>query len=605
MKKLIRGVCTFAVALAVIAAPLTAASAASAEEVTDPTSVQQVEETAPPADTTEAPAEVVDAPVVPAPEVVPTAPVEQPTEEPKAEVKTTDAQPQAPPVQARTTVLPSVKVTRDLLTWDYNREVVINLGSVTLTKPAGGHNNIKVSGSPSKITIHSNGGDQDRTGQTVLNVDYSSDIQWVKIEGEGVTNGTVVTPPVETVKYVTVLWEGTDIQWPKDGQKLVDFVKHDDKALNKGWIDSHKFKPCTTYQGDLYVEDATTKALLDGGKLLGPGNPTESWPGGTYQSSYSVVFKTDCAPAIVEIPYPTLVGTDICGPQNDTVVVDPEWIKQYGHLVKGPWIDPKYKNQAGKWVVDGSAQIKDEFRKTHIWAGTAGTTASDFRRWQMYPGTAPFVHEDVATACPPTEVPEPVFKGTTCEEPGTFSIPSVDGVGYFYLADGNDGIWTEIASGPYPVTEVLIGQTVQFEARWVKTGAVLGEWEHTFTAPTEEDCNPVVPPVETCADFETQEDAQAAFDSDPVKYAGLDGDKDGIACETIVPPVTPPTETPTPETTPPVAPATGDLAQTGVNPVQIVGWSVLGFLILAAGTLLIAAGRRKAQAIPVKAEEDE
>lgn len=102
MKKLLLGVCTFAVAVAVLAAPLTAASAATADEVTDPTSVQQVEETAPPADTTQAPAEVAEIPEVPAPEVVPTTPAEQPAQEPAPEVQTTDAQPQAPPVAAKT-----------------------------------------------------------------------------------------------------------------------------------------------------------------------------------------------------------------------------------------------------------------------------------------------------------------------------------------------------------------------------------------------------------------------------------------------------------------------------------------------------------------------
>lgn len=181
----------------------------------------------------------------------------------------------------------------------------------------------------------------------------------------------------------------------------------------------------------------------------------------------------------------------------------------------------------------------------------------------------------VETDCVAPVAAPPVFKDITCEEPGTWSIPSVDGVGYFFLADGNEE-WIHIGSGQYPVTDAMIGQTIKFEARWVKTGEVLGSWTHTFKAPTKEECNPVVvPPTE----------------EPPV----------------VTPPVT---ETPKPSTTPsatptPVAPATGDLAQTGVNPVNIIGWSVLGFLVLAAGAALIAAGRRKAQAIPVKAEEQE
>lgn len=36
-----------------------------------------------------------------------------------------------------------------------------------------------------------------------------------------------------------------------------------------------------------------------------------------------------------------------------------------------------------------------------------------------------------------------------------------------------------------------------------------------------------------CADFVTQQDAQAAFSSDPVKYANLDRNGDGIACNDL------------------------------------------------------------------------
>ena len=34
-----------------------------------------------------------------------------------------------------------------------------------------------------------------------------------------------------------------------------------------------------------------------------------------------------------------------------------------------------------------------------------------------------------------------------------------------------------------------------------------------------------------CADFGTQEEAQAEYDSDPSDPSGLDADSDGIACE--------------------------------------------------------------------------
>jgi hypothetical protein len=49
-------------------------------------------------------------------------------------------------------------------------------------------------------------------------------------------------------------------------------------------------------------------------------------------------------------------------------------------------------------------------------------------------------------------------------------------------------------------------------------------------------------PTVTCADFETAEDAQAAFDEDPEGLANLDADGNGIACEEL--------QEPEPEATP-------------------------------------------------------
>ncbi|MCC2627185.1 MAG: excalibur calcium-binding protein [Thermomicrobiales bacterium] len=43
-------------------------------------------------------------------------------------------------------------------------------------------------------------------------------------------------------------------------------------------------------------------------------------------------------------------------------------------------------------------------------------------------------------------------------------------------------------------------------------------------------------PAVTCADFETAEDAQAAFDEDPEGLANLDADDNGIACEELLEP---------------------------------------------------------------------
>jgi hypothetical protein len=42
------------------------------------------------------------------------------------------------------------------------------------------------------------------------------------------------------------------------------------------------------------------------------------------------------------------------------------------------------------------------------------------------------------------------------------------------------------------------------------------------------------PAAVVCADFATQEDAQAAFDADPAALAGLDADGDGVVCEELI-----------------------------------------------------------------------
>ena len=71
----------------------------------------------------------------------------------------------------------------------------------------------------------------------------------------------------------------------------------------------------------------------------------------------------------------------------------------------------------------------------------------------------------------------------------------------------------------------------------------------------------------------------------------------------VVPPVTPPTDTP--KATPPAAPETGNLATTGADNGAIIGFSLLGFGLIAGATGLIVHARRKAQAIPVKSEPQE
>lgn len=107
-------------------------------------------------------------------------------------------------------------------------------------------------------------------------------------------------PPVQKSKYITAVWyaEGTN-QWPEEGQTLTASQKQKDPYLDVDFVKAAAAElGCGfTIQGDLYNDDKVTKSLLDGGKLYGPSNPTESWPGGSYKSEYSTVFYTgDCAP---------------------------------------------------------------------------------------------------------------------------------------------------------------------------------------------------------------------------------------------------------------------------------------------------------------------
>lgn len=98
--------------------------------------------------------------------------------------------------------------------------------------------------------------------------------------------------------YVTAVWWalGTN-QWPDGGQTLAAHVTHESKGLDVDFVKAEAAKLGCGYtiQGDLYANDKTTKKLLAGGKLYGPSNPTESWPGGEYRAEYSTVFYTgDC-----------------------------------------------------------------------------------------------------------------------------------------------------------------------------------------------------------------------------------------------------------------------------------------------------------------------
>lgn len=527
------------------------------------------------------------------------------------------------------------------------------------------------------------------------------------------TDAQPQAPPVAAKKpretYVTALWEGTDVQWPKGGQTLFGSVKHDDKALNKSWIKYQELKPCTVYQGDLYVDDKITKALLKGGKLYGPNRPKESWPDGVYQGSYSVVFKTPCdipvtgqpvisvttptceanvvnvswtipaglsiagytgtgtktaaelglnvgdntfpvdvtkgysyngpATVTVKVPplktdeecvtpaVPTAVITAVCG-SADLTLTNPASSK-YGQITASfvVNVDGKfhkaYSVEAGKTITDtltfaedtGIHKVEVFQSGTSEWKSIAKATVEsdcippkpdtkiEFTEWV-----------DGEYECSATEVPQtrtksvttyelvdnkwvaqaPVVTTDTQTRPLTEAEQEAADIECAGPQPENKVTHTEWVTGEYVCgdTTVQITRSVTSTEYVLVEGAWVPEGESETTTQTETrdltaeeiaelECPVVVPPVETCDDFDTQEEAQAAFDSDPVKYAGLDGDKDGLACDTK------PTDTPEPTPAPEV---TGLAATGGELPLVLGG---LGVLALIAGGVAIYLSRRK------------
>ncbi|MDZ4044373.1 MAG: heparinase II/III family protein [Rhodoglobus sp.] len=80
----------------------------------------------------------------------------------------------------------SESFTRTDLTWDWNREVKISRGDVTVTKPAGGHNALLVSlGSLTDVTVEalSNGSWSTVDPAQPINGSYGSDVQELRIQG--------------------------------------------------------------------------------------------------------------------------------------------------------------------------------------------------------------------------------------------------------------------------------------------------------------------------------------------------------------------------------------------------------------------------------------
>lgn len=255
------------------------------------------------------------------------------------------------------------------------------------------------------------------------------------------------------------------------------------------------------------------------------------------------------APAIKEIPYPKLLANQVCGPNNDTVYTDPEWLAAYGQFVDGPWIDGNYKANG---TVDGSANIKGNYRAAYIWAGTGNTSASDFTRWRMYPGTSPFVHTDLALTYQNTDPTLPCYSAPV--PPTSTSTEWVDGE-----FDCDDTEYTQTRS------TTLTPQLFDTSTGLYTPGTAVTTIE-TRTIEREADCPVVIdPPVDP-----------------PVNV-----DPPVVDPPAVTPPVTL-TTAPTP-----VVPVAQKLAHTGVDDLRFAGMLYGGGILLALGTLFWGLRNRK------------
>lgn len=146
----------------------------------------------------------------------------------------------------------------------------------------------------------------------------------------------------EKPSNVTAVWwaQGTN-QWPVEGQTLAAFTPSDTLAVDFIKAEAAKLGCGFTIQGDLYADDKITKSLLAGGKLFGPSNPTESWPGGKYKAEFSTVFYTGDCPVVPEYPGDKITSEDTAGVQ-DCELGSVSWfhvtLTATGTLVDNVWV---------------------------------------------------------------------------------------------------------------------------------------------------------------------------------------------------------------------------------------------------------------------------
>lgn len=355
---------------------------------------------------------------------------------------------------------------RSELTWNWNDTVVVSFQGVTLTKPAGGHNNIAVAGSPSSIAIFSNGGTQDRTGHTVLNGDYGSDIQWVKV----CVPPPPPPPPVDPTPYVLVAWimpswvDATTPTWSQTYFTKVDLATKDLHALDG------QLTACGThYQVDLYDDSATTTALIAGGVLHGPNNPPEDFPSPSgWGVTYKLIQNADCETT----PNPATFAAAGC---------------VAGSPGQGSYTIPSTTGVRYTVQINGAGGFVETAAGTYpVSVGTTVEVTAEALPGHTLIGQIEWSTTIAKPDCRVTPLP-PNFTPAVCStsDPGhygkaSYTIPTTEGVKYQVRVNG--GSWTDKSAGTY---EVSASAYVEVRATAVPGYKLTGtlKWTKHFKAP--------------------------------------------------------------------------------------------------------------------------
>ncbi len=351
----------------------------------------------------------------------------------------------------------------------YNGAISQTKGTVTVTLStqyqAGRDWNITSSGDPlGTITIRSNGATQDRTGLTLLNGDFNSDIEGATICTTPAAP-TPLTPPVDLTPYVLVAWAmpfwagPTTPTWGQTYVTKADLASKDLNALDE------QLAACgTQYQVDLYNDSATTTSLIAGGVLNGPNNPSEDFPS---PSGWGVTYKLIQNAACQTTPQPATFAPAVCtagSPGQGSYTIPDTTGIAYTVQING--VGGFGAVGAGTYyvAVGTKVEVKAVALAGHVLSGTS--------EWSQT-----FARPDCRVN--PTT---PTFTAAVCSttDPGeygkaSYTIPTTEGVTYQVRV--NNGSWNDRPAGTYDVSAnanvdvravALAGYTLKGTIKWSK-----------------------------------------------------------------------------------------------------------------------------------------